>query len=489
MQHRWEHCRELRVAHLTLEDDQQEEVTPSASQIQLQAVGAESVLGATTPVTTVTKETINQLQLDQAWEQIRRHQEELERRDLTLTERRTVVAQDEYDVRAKEAEVRKLENAVEQNRAIMRKDWDQRETAWKEELARREADYQQRERDRRDQILKEDKERADRIQKEEKQRNARIELAVLDEVNAAAKKKREQQQPRPMAAAAVDATDLFPPNLGRQDVRIPLVQQGFTAGRERVRNDSERSATSIARDKAVQTLDHRLGKLEQVCQKMEDALMIMRNQAAIDRKEINDNLTKLFNKLNPPSGTAQLNGAQNLNVARGTSHGMVPTRVILAAQGGPVDQTRQKTTETLTVDLTGVQPTGLHPNGVRTDMTHAEQLSTVRTAVNGTKNPLTSTANGQGSGREQETTSPQEAAGSAERPVTNHHLNGEGQMDAEVVTPVDADLLVLQQEVPLRQNQSKTGEVRVFLFDGSADSYLVWHQQMIAYVHQNNLMR
>ncbi len=116
------------------------------------------------------------------------------------------------------------------------------------------------------------------MENEEKQRQAQIELAALNEVNAAAKQKRVQQQPRSMAAAAVDGADIIPPNLGRQDVRIPLRQQGMAAGKERVRNDSERSVALIARDKAVQTLDHRLGKLEQTCQKTEDMLRIMCNQ-------------------------------------------------------------------------------------------------------------------------------------------------------------------------------------------------------------------
>ncbi len=202
------------------------------SQIHLHAGGTESVLGATTPLTTVTQGAMSQLQLDQAWAEIRQYKENLERRDLALMERRTIVAQEEYDVRAKEAEVRKIENAVEQNRAIMRRDWDQRENAWKQELARGEAEYERQDQIRKDQIFREDKECTDRIEQEEKQRQVWIELAALNEVNAAAKQNRVLQQPRPMTAAAVDAADTFPLNLGRQDVQIPSAQQGAAAGRE-----------------------------------------------------------------------------------------------------------------------------------------------------------------------------------------------------------------------------------------------------------------
>ncbi len=126
---------EASSAHLACEEEELEEGTPRESPIQLQAAGTESVLGAMTPVTTVAREQINQLQLDQAWEELRQYQGDLERRDLVLTERRTVVAREEYNIRNKEAEVRKLENAVEQNRMIMKRDWDQREDAWKDELA------------------------------------------------------------------------------------------------------------------------------------------------------------------------------------------------------------------------------------------------------------------------------------------------------------------------------------------------------------------
>ncbi len=173
-------------AHLAVEDYEQGDIMLMVSQIHLQARGTESALGAMTPLTTVTQGTMNQLQLDQAWAEIRQYRENLERRDLVLMERRTDIAQEEYDVRAKEAEVRKTENAVEQNRAIMRRDWDQRENAWKEELARREAEYEHQDQIRKDRIFREDKERADRIEKEEKQRQAWIELAMLNEVNVAA---------------------------------------------------------------------------------------------------------------------------------------------------------------------------------------------------------------------------------------------------------------------------------------------------------------
>ncbi len=242
----------------------------------------------------------------------------------------------------------------------------------------------------------------------------------------------------------------------------------------------------IARDKVVQTLDYRLGKLEQTSQKTEDILRIMHNQAVIDRKEISDKLTNLFNKLNPPSGTAQSNGVQNLGVASGASHGMVPTQVIPATQGGPVDQTRQKTTGTLRVDLTGVQPTGLHLNGMGVNTAHPEQLNTERTLVNGREEPLTLVPDRTNGSAEGSASLPNEIQPrGAEEGQAGHSQ----QMDVEVLLSVDPDMLVLQQSEEPHIRQAKTGEVRVFLFEGSADSYLVWHQQMIAYVHQNNLMR
>ncbi len=188
-----------------------------------------------------------------------------------------------------------------------------------------------------------------------------------------------------MAAAAVDAADTVPLNLGRQDVRIPPAQQGIAAGRGRVRNDSEWSVASITREKAVQTLDHRLAKVEQNCQKTEDALRIMRNQAVIDQKEINDNFANLFNKLSPLFGTAQTSGVQNLGVASSTSYGTVPTQVIPARQGWPVDHRYSRTTEPLRVDLVGVQPTGLHPTSAGADTTHTDQLNTGRAIANGEK--------------------------------------------------------------------------------------------------------
>ncbi len=70
------------------------------------------------------------------------------------------------------------------------------------------------------------------IEREERQREARIELAVLEEANAAANQKKVQQTPRSMAAAAVDVAAIFPPNLSRQDVRTQLAGQGIAAGRE-----------------------------------------------------------------------------------------------------------------------------------------------------------------------------------------------------------------------------------------------------------------
>ncbi len=110
----------------------------------------------------------------------------------------------------------------------------------------------------------------------------------------------------------------------------------------------------------------------------------------------------------------------------------------------------------------------------------------MRTSVNGTENPLTLETNRQQRSAELSASAPDELL-----PRTAEHtqLGDDDQAAAELLVAVDPDLVTLQQNAEPRINQSKTGEVRVFLFDGSADSYLVWHQQMIAYVHQNNLMR
>ncbi len=50
------------------------------------------------------------------------------------------------------------------------------------------------------------------------------------------------------------------------------------------------------------------------------------------------------------------------------------------------------------------------------------------------------------------------------------------------------DLLVLQQQENVGGHQAKTGEVRVLQYDGDVASFSIWHQQMNAYAHQNNLM-
>ncbi len=125
--------------------------------------------------------------------------------------------QEEYNIRNKQAEIKKDETVIMQNRAILRQDWNQRENAWKEELAWREAEWDHHEQLRKEQIFREDKECSDQIEKEEKQRQAQIELAVLNEVNATARQMRVLIQLRLMAAAAEDAADTIPLNLGRQN--------------------------------------------------------------------------------------------------------------------------------------------------------------------------------------------------------------------------------------------------------------------------------
>ncbi len=91
-------------AHLAVEEDGQSDRTPNANNIHMQARGIVSALGATTPLTTVTQGAMDQLQLEEAWEQIRQVRVNLERRDLALTERRTVIMQEEYDIRNKQAD-------------------------------------------------------------------------------------------------------------------------------------------------------------------------------------------------------------------------------------------------------------------------------------------------------------------------------------------------------------------------------------------------
>ncbi len=76
-----------------------------------------------------------------------------------------------------------------------------------------------------------------------------------------------------------------------------------------------------------------------------------------------------------------------------------------------------------------------------------------------------------------------ESAGSDECQIA-----AEDQAEIDPMVPIDPDLLVLQQQGQAASHQAKTGEVRVLQYDGDVASFSVWHQQMIAYAHQNNLM-
>ncbi len=69
-----------------------------------------------------------------------------------------------------------------------------------------------------------------------------------------------------------------------------------------------------------------------------------------------------------------------------------------------------------------------------------------------------------------------------------HQIASENQTEMDLTMPIDPDLLVLQQQGQASSHQAKTGEVRVLQYDGDAASFSVWHQQMTAYAHQNNLM-
>ncbi len=128
---------------------------PNADQIHLQARETGPALGAMTPLTTVTWEAMDQLQLDEAWEQIRQNRENLERRDLALTQRRTVVMEEEYNIGNRKVEFKKEEAAVMQNCTILKQDWAQQELAWKEKLTRREAEWEWQEQLRKEQNFRE----------------------------------------------------------------------------------------------------------------------------------------------------------------------------------------------------------------------------------------------------------------------------------------------------------------------------------------------
>ncbi len=131
------------TAHLARGVDRYSQMTPVDNQNQLLVDSADNTAVGTVTLHHMFGRRDEWQEMEQEKQEMLRRQGDLEGRELAVQQKQGAIAQDEYELKKREAECDKWGQAIRQNRTALQKERDRRKDEWRKEMERREMEWQQ----------------------------------------------------------------------------------------------------------------------------------------------------------------------------------------------------------------------------------------------------------------------------------------------------------------------------------------------------------